>query len=187
MMANVREMRRPLTIVAAVLVGISIAAAAILLSPLARDSKSAAEQKRAHEDLQRVAHQAIPLQNIDQKIRTAQEQVNAFYRDRLPQRDSDVAGELGKLAEASGIRLSTVRYNQPVDTDLPSLQRLEMDIALAGEYQRVVKFINALERDPTFFIIDRVNLAEQQGGNVRLELHLETYFYREAAATTPTT
>jgi hypothetical protein len=62
-----------------------------------------------------------------------------------------------------------------------------MDIALAGEYQRIVKFINALERDRTFFIIDRVNLAEQQGGNVRLELHLETYLRREQAPVTPAT
>jgi len=186
-MANVRELRRPLTIVAGVLVVICVAAAAILLSPLADARKAQAEQKRVHENLQKVAHQAIPLQNIDQKIKAAQEQVNAFYRDRLPQRDSDIATELGKLAEASGIRLSNVRYNQPVDTDLPSLQRLEIDISLAGEYQRVVKFINALERDRTFFIIDRVNLAEQQGGNVHLELHLETYVRHEEPATAPAT
>jgi type IV pilus assembly protein PilO len=37
-----------------------------------------------------------------------------------------------------------------------------------------VKFINALERDKMFFLIDGVNLAEQQG-NVRLQLKLETY------------
>ena len=186
-MANVRELRRPLTIVAGVLVAICVAAAAILLSPLADARKAQAEQKVVHENLQKVAHQAIPMQNIDQKIRAAQEQVKAFYRDRLPQRDSDIAIELGKRAEASGIRLSNVRYNQPVDTDLPSLQRLEIDIALAGEYQRIVKFINALEQDRTFFIIDRVNLAEQQGGNVRLELHLETYVRREEPATAPAT
>ncbi|HKD92590.1 MAG TPA: hypothetical protein VKB56_11820, partial [Terriglobales bacterium] len=62
-MANVRELRRPLTIVAGVLVVVCVAAAAILLSPLADARKAQAEQKRVHENLQKVAHQAIPLQN----------------------------------------------------------------------------------------------------------------------------
>jgi Tfp pilus assembly protein PilO len=184
-MANIRQTRRALTGVAVVLAVIAIAAVALLLSPVADASKRAAEQKRVHDELQRVMHQAIPLQNIDQKIKTAQEQVRAFYEQRLPQHDSDIAAELGKLAQDSGIKLGGVRYSPPAETDLPSLQRLEMDVTLAGEYQKVVKFINGLERDQTFFIIDRVNLAEEQGGNVRLELHVETYLRRAGAATTP--
>ena len=96
-------------------------------------------------------------------------------------RDSEVASELGRLAQDSGIKLGEVRYSPPSDTDLPTLQKLETDVSLAGDYPKVVKFINAMERDHLFFIVDRVNLAEQQGGHVRLELHLETYLRRSGA------
>jgi type IV pilus assembly protein PilO len=186
-MSNVRELRRPLTIVAAVLAVIAIAAAGVLLSPIADADKRQVEASHAKQQLNQVMHQAIPLQNIDDKIKTAQQQVNAFYKDRLPQRDSDIAGQLGSLSKDAGVRLGNVRYAQPTETDMPNLEKLEMDISLAGEYPRVVKFINALERDRLFFIVDRVNLAEQQGGNVRLELHLETYLRRSQAAAAPAT
>lgn len=174
-MANVRELRRPLTLIAVVLAVICVAAGAVLLSPLAARSRRMADEKRVHDQLQRVMHEAIPLQNIDEKIKTAQQQVSAFYSNRLPARDSDIVAELSALAQQSSVKLGNARYLTPTDTDLPNLSRLEMDISLVGSYTNVVKFINALERDKVFFILDRVNLSEQQGGNVRLELHLETY------------
>jgi type IV pilus assembly protein PilO len=49
-----------------------------------------------------------------------------------------------------------------------------MEITLSGDYLQEVKFINALERDKMFFLIDGITLGEQQG-NVRLQLKLETY------------
>ena len=72
------------------------------------------------------------------------------------------------------MRFSGVRYESD-DTPLPSIRKLQLDVSLAGDYVRIVKFINQLERDKMFFIVDRVNLSEQQGGTVRLELRLETY------------
>lgn len=174
-MANVRELRRPLTIVAVVLAVIAVASAAVWQSPWGNTTRRQLDFDSTHQQLQQVMHQAIPLENIDQKIKAAQQQVDSFYKNRLPQRDSDVAATLGKLAQEAGIRLGEVRYAPPSDTDLPNLAKFEIDVSLAGEYPRVVKFINSLERDRIFFIVNRVNLAEQQGGNVRLELHLETY------------
>jgi len=40
---------------------------------------------------------------------------------------------------------------------------------------QLVRFINALERDRLFFIIDSVELGGEQGGLVKLQLKLETY------------
>ena len=128
---------------------------------------------RSHRYEEKV-HAALPLQNIDKKLSEAQQQIDAFYRNRLPGRDSDVADEVGKLAQRAGVRFSGVRYESD-DTPLPSIRKLQLDVSLAGDYVRIVKFINQLERDKMFFIVDRVNLSEQQGGTVRLELRLETY------------
>jgi hypothetical protein len=38
-----------------------------------------------------------------------------------------------------------------------------------------LRFINSLERDPLFFIIDSVDLGGEQSGVVKLQLKLETY------------
>ena len=44
-----------------------------------------------------------------------------------------------------------------------------------GRLSATGAFINALERDPLFFIIDSVELGGEQAGVVRLQLKLETY------------
>ncbi len=50
-----------------------------------------------------------------------------------------------------------------------------IDANFVGDYLQVVKFINAMERDKTFFILDSVTLGEAQGGTVRVQLKFETY------------
>jgi type IV pilus assembly protein PilO len=51
---------------------------------------------------------------------------------------------------------------------------MSIEISLSGDYLQEVKFINQLERDKMFFLIDGIALGEQQG-NVRLQIKLETY------------
>jgi hypothetical protein len=50
-----------------------------------------------------------------------------------------------------------------------------MEAALAGNYTSLARFINALERDQMFFIIDSVTLGGQEQGPVKLNMKLETY------------
>ena len=57
----------------------------------------------------------------------------------------------------------------------PGLTHVRVDANISGDYVAAVKFINAAERDKMFFIVDQVNLGEQQGGTVRLAVGLETY------------
>ena len=66
-----------------------------------------------------------------------------------------------------------MKYDEK-DAPIEGLHKLSIEIALSGDYLQEVKFINALERDPMFFLIDGITLGEQQG-NVRLQLKLETY------------
>jgi type IV pilus assembly protein PilO len=66
-----------------------------------------------------------------------------------------------------------VKYDEK-DAPIGGLRKLSIEIALSGDYLQEVKFINALERDPMFFLVDGISLGEQQG-NVRLQLKLETY------------
>ena len=53
-----------------------------------------------------------------------------------------------------------------------------MHADLRGQYVNLVRFMNAVERDKLFFIIDSVGLTGQRGqaaGEVRLDMKLDTY------------
>lgn len=174
-MSTVPELRRKLNLALVVLLAVDLVAGAFLLSPLGR-SRSANEKEydRLRVSLRSKMSESLPLRGMDKKLSQAQTDLAAFYRDRFPAQASAIPGELGKLAGANGVRVTEVRYTSEA-AEAPGLQRVSMDATLAGDYLQVARFINALERDRMFFVIDEVTLSEQQGGFVRLQLKLQTY------------
>jgi Tfp pilus assembly protein PilO len=159
----------------AVLALLDVAAAAVLLSPLVGSARSRNdEMKQLWKELQTKTREVEPLRGFDQKILLARQQIDAFYKDRLPAQDSAISAEVGKLASASGARIGQIRY-KPKDPEPVGLRPIVIDAELSGDYLQVVRFINALERDNLLFIIDSVELGNAQGGTVRLQMKLETY------------
>jgi hypothetical protein len=67
------------------------------------------------------------------------------------------------------------------DPEALGLQRVQIEADLAGGYLQLVRFINSLERDHMFFLVDSVSLGGEQGGTVRLQLKMETYLKMGAA------
>ena len=82
-------------------------------------------------------------------------------------------------AAANGVTIEQGKYKLK-DEQPGNLQPMEMEYDLSGNYSALAKFINALERDKMFFLLDGITLGEQQG-NVRLQLKLETYMRSGAA------
>jgi hypothetical protein len=70
-----------------------------------------------------------------------------------------------------------------------ALTELHMDASVSGDYRPIVEFINSLERDKMFFLVNRINLSGQQTGMVNLRIRLTTYLRapnaKEAAAQPP--
>jgi hypothetical protein len=118
-----------------------------------------------------------PLEGLDEKLASATTDADNFYRRRLPFANSEVAGELGALAKKQGVRLTRVGYTYApmMAGSAGALTEVRMDASLSGDYRPLVLFINSLERDKMFFLIDGVTLAGQQSGTVGLRLHLTTY------------
>jgi len=137
-------------------------------------SQPSAVQRRAEEEYRQLKPIAVPLQGIDQKLAKAQKDEAAFIQNRLPGRYSDVVEELGKLAKASRISITSVSYTTAPGS-LNGLESLQMHAGLAGQYVDLVKFINSVERDRMFFIIDTVSLTGQKSNEVRLDVKLDTY------------
>jgi type IV pilus assembly protein PilO len=180
-MANLRNARKRFTAAAIILAVLDLAAVGFLVSPLGR-SRSAreAEWAEARRELQAKKADAVPLRGMDKKLDLARQEIAAFYRDRFPAQYSAVSSELGKVAGETGVRVSQIAY-EPKPTEVPNLQQVVINANLDGDYLQVVKFINALERDRMFFMVDSLTLAQEQGGMVRLQVKLETYLRTEKA------
>ena len=175
MISNVRTLRRRFLAVLAVLAVVDVAAVVLLVSPVgAANPARQAEFDAVRRLLQSKMHSVIPPDKVQQRVQEAEGQIDDFYSHRLPGRASEISTELGKVAASSGVRLSQARYEE-VESELPGLQHLSIRASLGGGYSQQAKFINALERDPMFFIVRSISLVEQQGGGVRLQVTLETY------------
>ncbi len=174
-MGNLQNLRRKFAVIAAVLVALGAAALIFLFTPLGRTQKAAQQQyEAARVRLRSKLEEVTPLRGMDGKLVVAKDEIADFYNSRIPSEGSAITAELGKLASENRVHITQGRYDTE-DTEVPGLQQVRIAATLDGDYVAVVKFINALERDKMFFIVDSVTLGQEQGGNVRLNLRLESY------------
>jgi len=172
-MADLKQMRNRLKIAIAALVLVDVAAIAMLMTPVAGSAEER-QQELQQSWLQLKARESAPWRGLDKKIPVAQKQIEDFCRDRFPSEDSAISADLGKLASENGVRLSAVKYEQK-DSGLDGLERMEIDADVSGDYVQLVRFINALERNRLFFLVDDLELGNEQQGNVKLQIKAETY------------
>jgi type IV pilus assembly protein PilO len=179
-MANVRDVRQKLRIAMAVLVGLNVLAAGALLYMMVRGtSQLPAEFHALHQQVQNKKSAIIPPETVKERVKEAREQIAHFYEDRFPNSSAAIFETLGKVASENHVRLNQATYNV-TEEDAPGVRQIVITASLNGNYVEAMKFINALERDKMFFIVDNVALGDQQGGNVRLNIRIETYMRGEA-------
>jgi Tfp pilus assembly protein PilO len=173
--ANVKDTQRKLKIALIALVVVNVIAIGLLFSPLVGSVEARLQNL---DQLRREAQQkkriVEPLNGLDKKIVIASQQIDRFYEQRLPARDSAISENLGRLASDSGVELAQVKYSFDKPESV-GLQAVEVEANLGGGYLQLVRFINSMERDNLFFIVDSVELGGEQGDTVKLHLKLHTY------------
>ncbi|MBZ5629638.1 MAG: hypothetical protein LAO06_12315 [Acidobacteriia bacterium] len=174
-MANLRLARKRIYVGLGVLLAVDIAAALVLLTPIAGAGAARRQEFDAvRRQVQQKMRVIMPPDQVQTRVDQARTQIDAFYEQRLASGAAALTAEIGKLASSNGVRLNSAKYAE-LESDLPGLNHVRIDASITGDYLAVVKFINAVERDQVFFIIDTVSLGEQQGGHVGLAVSLETY------------
>jgi len=120
---------------------------------------------------------AQPLRGLDAKLALATQEADQFSRQRLPASDSEVAAELGALTKTQAVRLTRAQYTHtPVLVGSPNrMTEVRIDATLSGDYRPLVQFINSIERDKLFFVINTLTLTGQQSGTVNLRVGMKTY------------
>jgi type IV pilus assembly protein PilO len=172
-MPDLKQTRNRFKVAIATLVLLDIAAVAVLLTPVA-GSQETRQQELRQLWLTLKARESAPWRGLDKKIPQAKRQIDDFYGQRFPDEYSAISSDLGKVASETGVRMSAGKYSQK-DSAIEGLQRVEVEAQLSGNYLQLVRFINALERNQLFFIVDDLQLGGEQGGIVRLQIKLETY------------
>jgi hypothetical protein len=117
--------------------------------------------------------QAKPLRNLPQRIADSTKGAEHFYDARVPGADSAILAELGALEQKSNVHLS--RVQTAFAPALRDVTEVRMDASVSGDYASVMRFINSVERDKMFFVINGLTLTGQQGGLVNLRLKVTTY------------
>jgi len=187
-MPDLRDTRRKLKIGMAALLAVDVIALGILLSPIVGSEISRRDQLAdLWKELQVKTREVQPLKGLDKKIPVAREQINEFYKDRFSSQQSDISSDLGKLAQESGVKISEIKYKEPgqengvekesqgVDPAQVGLRKVQITAGFEGNYLQLIRFVNALERNHLFFLVDGVELGGQDNGVVQLKMTLETY------------
>ncbi len=185
-MADLTQTRNRLKIGIAALAALDLIAIVLLFSPLVGSQRSRAQElDQLWKQLQVKTREVEPLRGLDKKIPDARQQIQKFYDERLTAQGSVVSGELGKLASENGVKITDMKYgrgdngrNRNADEKDPAavgLNRMVIEADLTGGYLQIMRFVNALERNRLFFLVDSVELGSEQGGVVKLQMKLETY------------
>jgi type IV pilus assembly protein PilO len=180
-MANLTRVRKAIITTLVSLAVIDTVAITYLMLPGRIDMAS---QKQALYDAEQrtreLTRATAPFFHIEDKLKQADKDSAEFYRKRLTSHYSAVVDEVGKIASNERVQIGNVTYKTD-PTDLPELDLVQMQAELKGPYTNLAKFVNALERDKMFFIIDGINLADAKTGAVRLNIKFETYLRNESA------
>lgn len=124
-----------------------------------------------------------PLRGLDRKIDRASADQQAFYDKRFPDNYSTIATALGALKTKNNVLLNRLQYAQGKEDE--GLYEIRMDASLSGDYTSIMQFINGLERDKIFFLINGIALNGQQNGIVSLHMKLTTYLRASTGAGAP--
>lgn len=144
------------------------------------DTRSSQALASKQIELKALDIETAPLRGLDARIANSRKQISDFYGKRIPYNYSSISNRIGELEVKSGVRLSRVQYTQGAPGS--ELTEISLDAGISGDYPQIMRFVNSLERDQTFFVIRAMALTGQQGGLVNLRLRVSTWLRPADAA-----
>jgi hypothetical protein len=166
-------------------VGIVLAINIVVLTAIVLPLRRSVESASANADASGLALQGARADLKEaEATRDGQSQASAdldrFYAEVLP-RDFATARrittlKLSQMARSHGVDFESGAATPETLRD-SSLERLQVNYELSGDWDDIRQLIYALETGPDFIVIDNVQLAEGQAANAPLSLTLEMSTY----------
>jgi Tfp pilus assembly protein PilO len=123
------------------------------------------------EDIQRAGE-------IRSKLGQIEKDCNQFYEEQFLGEEvgsSTVVADLTAIAKKAGLEARNVTY-KPTELDKRNVIEFAIAATVEGNYASIVGFINGLEQSKRFYLMENLALASGQGGALKLNLQLKTYF-----------
>jgi type IV pilus assembly protein PilO len=158
--------------------GVLLILAAVLGSRFAMDWAATSDRSTdalagKQTELKLLELQTAPMRGLDKRVATTKDEIKDFYAKRIPASYSAIETRIDELQVNSSVRLSRLQYTQGKPGG--DLTEITMDAGITGDYPQIMRFVNGLERNKTFFVIRAMALTSQQGGQVSLRLRLSTW------------
>jgi type IV pilus assembly protein PilO len=177
-MAVLIEQRRRFTVAAVAMGIVCLLALMYLLTPITSSSAEKQQQLLAkQQQLRTVEEQTRPIQRLPQLVSKAKGDISSFYADRLPAFPTQIYSEIYRLAQKNNVSVSEVKY-EAYDTSVNDLKLIQVEAKVSGSYGNLMRFINSVERNKLFFLIDTLQLADtktRDTNEVQLNIKMETY------------
>lgn len=183
-MVNLDILRKRFILVLGILGAMDLVLLVYLLWPGSSVASQTAMEQNLQQQYRTLSREVAPLRGIDQKLLQTRTDIASLYRDRVPSRFWQISQEVENLARETGVSTQGINYvpKKSEKGELPDVQRIEIDTRITGEYAKVARFVNALEQDKLFFVINQINLNSQEGGQVTLQIKFETFLKQAAQA-----
>lgn len=164
-----------------VLLALDVAALLFLVSPEGRShAQWQKERALAQAQLQEQRRESAPLMNIEKRLAQSRSDAAQFIKVRFVERDSEVSALLQTLAKDQKVKIEKIAYKEDA-TEMERVDALSIDTNVTGDYGDLVRFINAMERSKTAFVLESVALGDADNGQVKLHLRVKTYLRRTEA------
>jgi type IV pilus assembly protein PilO len=187
-MAVLTEQRHRFTVIAVALGIVCLLALLYLIAPITSSSaEKQAQLLQKQQQLRSVEEQTRPIQRLPELVSKAKNDIATFYVDRLPAFPSQVYNDIYRIAQKNNVRVSEVKYDA-LDTPVNDLKLIQVEAKVSGPYPNLVRFINSVERNKLFFLIDTLQLSDAKLQNteaVQLTMKMETYLRPRTANEKP--
>jgi type IV pilus assembly protein PilO len=106
------------------------------------------------------------------------------FEDSLPPARtfySAINSEFADLGRQAGLQIGSLGF-RTVDVPAHGMTEVSVDAKVTGDYKSVVRFINAVQRSKSYYILESLSLAKDAGaalgaaGTVSVDLHFKSYF-----------
>jgi Tfp pilus assembly protein PilO len=178
-MHNLAKSKKQFITIVAVLGVLDLGLVGYLLWPGTSTTAKLAQEENLRQQEKQLSREVAPLSNIEHTLAQTRVDVKKLYEQKVPSEFSQISQHLEKLVQETGVNTQSIHYTQDKTdekTDLPDVQRINVDTTVTGDYTKVARFINALEQDKFLFIIDQITLNGAEGGNlVSLQIKFQTF------------